>query len=71
VQAAPDKSIVELVIHEGRNRIVRRLLDHLGHPVRRLTRTAIGPVLVRGLAAGELRDLTREELGQLLDDAHL
>ena len=38
------KSIVELVIHEGRNRIVRRLLDHVGHPVRRLTRTAIGPV---------------------------
>ena len=38
------KSIVELVIHEGRNRIVRRLLDHVGHPVRRLTRTALGPV---------------------------
>ena len=33
------RSIVELVIHEGRNRIVRRLLDHVGHPVRRLTRT--------------------------------
>ena len=41
---APGKTIVELVIHEGRNRIVRRLLDHVGHPVRRLTRTAIGPV---------------------------
>ena len=40
----PARSIVELVIHEGRNRIVRRLLDHVGHPVRRLTRTAIGPV---------------------------
>ena len=44
-----DKSIVELVIHEGRNRIVRRLLDHVGHPVRRLTRTAIGPVQLCGL----------------------
>ena len=42
------RSIVELVIHEGRNRIVRRLLDHVGHPVRRLTRTAIGPVQLRG-----------------------
>ncbi len=40
-------SIVELVIHEGRNRIVRRLLDHVGHPVRQLTRTAIGPVAAR------------------------
>ena len=37
----PARRIVELVIHEGRNRIVRRLLDHVGHPVRRLTRTAV------------------------------
>ena len=37
---AGGSSIVELVIHEGRNRIVRRLLEHVGHPVRRLTRTA-------------------------------
>jgi 23S rRNA pseudouridine2605 synthase len=71
VQAAPDKSILELVIHEGRNRIVRRLLEQVGHPVRRLTRTAIGPVLLRGLAGGELRELTREELGDLLDSAAL
>jgi 23S rRNA pseudouridine2605 synthase len=65
------RSIVELVIHEGRNRIVRRLLDHLGHPVRRLTRTAFGPVLLQGLPVGELRDLTLDELGSLLDSAHL
>ena len=71
VQAAKEKSIVELVIHEGRNRIVRRLLDHVGHPVRRLTRTAIGPVVLRGLAKGELRELSREELGDLLDRAEL
>jgi 23S rRNA pseudouridine2605 synthase len=65
------RSIVELVIHEGRNRIVRRLLDEVGHPVRRLTRTAIGPVPLRGLASGALRELTREELGVLLDAARL
>jgi 23S rRNA pseudouridine2605 synthase len=65
------KSIVELVIHEGRNRIVRRLLDTVGHPVTRLTRTAIGPVRLSGLRKGELRDLTREELGTLLDAARL
>ena len=69
--AARGRSIVELVIHEGRNRIVRRLLDHVGHPVRRLTRTAIGPVLLRGLAPGGIRDLTRDELGALLDRARL
>lgn len=66
-----DRAIVELVIHEGRNRIVRRLLEHVGHPVRRLTRTAIGPVRLVGLAPGELRELTREELGTLLDAARL
>ena len=71
VSVQGERSIVELVIHEGRNRIVRRLLDHVGHPVRRLTRTAIGPVVLRGLGTGELRDLTRDELGELLDNAQL
>jgi 23S rRNA pseudouridine2605 synthase len=71
VSATHDRSIVELVIHEGRNRIVRRLLDEIGHPVRRLTRTAIGPVVLRGLKPGSLRELTRDELGTLLDAAEL
>lgn len=71
VQASEQKSIVELVIHEGRNRIVRRLLDHVGHPVRRLTRTAIGPVQLGKLPVGEMRDLSRAELGELLDVAKL
>ena len=68
---AKGRSIVELVIHEGRNRIVRRLLDEVGHPVRRLTRTAIGPVLLAGLKKGELRELSADELGGLLDAAQL
>ena len=68
---APGKSIVELVIHEGRNRIVRRLMDHVGHPVRRLTRTAIGPVQLARLGSGEMRELTLPELGELLDNAQL
>ena len=71
VTQGADKSIVELVIHEGRNRIVRRLLDHVGHPVRQLTRTAIGPVLIGQLRSGDLRDLTLDELGDLLDRAEM
>ncbi len=71
VSSALDRSIVELTIHEGRNRIVRRLLDAVGHPVRKLTRTAIGPVRLRGLPSGRLRELTAEELGALLDAAEL
>ncbi len=70
-EGAQDKSIVELVIHEGRNRIVRRLLDQVGHPVRKLTRTAIGPVQVTGLKVGSFRELTGDELGSLLDAASL
>ncbi len=70
-QGVQDRSIVELVIHEGRNRIVRRLLDHVGHPVRKLTRIAIGPIQLTGLKVGELRELTNDELGGLLDAAQL
>ncbi len=67
VDALGERSIVELTIHEGRNRIVRKLFDELGHPVRRLTRTVVGPVRLHGLGPGELRELTGEELGALLD----
>ncbi len=61
------RSIVELDIHMGRNRIVRRMLDAAGHPVIELTRTAFGPLDLRGLASGAMRDLSREELGALFD----
>lgn len=67
VDAAADKSIVELVIHEGRNRIVRRLLDQVGHPVRQLSRTRFGPVELGTLRSGETRELTNDELGDLLE----
>lgn len=65
------RSIVELTIHEGRNRIVRRLMAHLGHPVRRLTRTRIGPVTLTRLPSGAMRELTVAELGELMDSARL
>jgi 23S rRNA pseudouridine2605 synthase len=42
-------------------------MDAVGHPVRKLSRTAIGPVRLGRLKPGELRELTREELGELLD----
>ncbi len=61
------RSIVELTIHEGRNRIVRRLMDEVGHPVKRLTRTSFGPVMLMGLGLGKVRELTDDELGDLLD----
>ena len=59
------------MIHEGRNRIVRRLLDEVGHPVRQLTRTAIGPVRLRGLKPASCASSPSDELGTLLDAAKL
>lgn len=67
LQQSASRSQVRIILHEGRNRIVRRLFDAVGHPVLRLSRTAIGPVRLGGLAQGELRDLTGEELGALFD----
>ncbi|EFQ83952.1 pseudouridylate synthase [Aeromicrobium marinum DSM 15272] len=61
------RSLVELDLHMGRNRIVRRLLAEVGHPVVELTRTAFGPLRLAGLGSGRARDLTRDELGALLD----
>ncbi len=66
-----ERTIVELVIHEGRNRIVRRLLEHVGHRVTRLTRTSIGPLQLGTLRLGELRELSLDELGELMDTAEM
>jgi 23S rRNA pseudouridine2605 synthase len=59
------QSVVEVVLHEGRKHIVRRLLAHVGLPVSRLTRTAIGPVRLERMRSGSIRKLTRAEVGQL------
>lgn len=72
VQRTDEHSLLAITLHEGRNRIVRRMMDSVGHPVRRLSRTAIGPIRLnatRGqyLGVGETRELTRDELGALLE----
>jgi 23S rRNA pseudouridine2605 synthase len=67
LSATEKRTLLEITLHEGRNRVVRRLLDHVGHPVRELSRTRVGPVRLGRLAVGESRDLTQEELGALLD----
>ena len=67
VTRAESRSMVQITLHSGRNRIVRRMFDSVGHPVRRLSRISIGPVRLGQLAVGETRELTREEPGALLD----
>lgn len=60
---SPD--LVRLTIHEGRNRQVRRMCAAVGHPVRRLVRTRIGPLVDRHLGTGEWRDLSVDEVRSL------
>lgn len=65
VQERADHAAIEIVIHEGRNRQVRRMLDAVGHPVRRLVRTRIGTLVDRELAPGEWRVLNQDEVRAL------
>jgi 23S rRNA pseudouridine2605 synthase len=59
------QSVVEIVLHEGRKHIVRRLLAEVGLPVNRLTRTAVGPIELARMRTGTIRKLTRSEVGAL------
>lgn len=61
----PQPGMVKLVIHEGRNRQVRRMCDAVGHPVVRLVRTRIGPIADPSLAAGQWRELDPAEVRAL------
>lgn len=65
VDMAAGKSLVKIVLHEGRNRIVRRLMAEVGFPVKELVRTHIGTVALGDQRVNSLRALTRKEVGEL------
>lgn len=69
VDQSPGKSLVELIIHEGRNRIVRRMFGELGFPVLQLVRTQFGVVVLGELRSGNMRPLTSVELTSLENEA--
>ncbi|PHX60809.1 MAG: MFS transporter [Actinobacteria bacterium] len=71
VQSLSDRTMVELVIHQGRNRIVRRMFDAIGHPVLALVRTRVGPVSLGQQRPGALRVLEGSELHALYTQAGL
>ena len=65
VDAVPGKSLVRVTLHEGRKRIVRRLLAEVGFPVQELVRTDIGAVTLGEQRPGSIRVLTQKEIGDL------
>ena len=69
--SGPRGSIVEITLHSGKNRIVRRMLDAVGHPVTRLARTRLGPLRLGSLRPGETRPLSGEEITALQQEVGL
>ena len=66
VDSTPGHALVELVLHSGRNRIVRRMLEAVGTPVERLVRTHFGPIALAEQRPGKLRTLRPHEVGELM-----
>ena len=58
-------ALIEITIHEGKNRQVRRMFDAIGCPVQKLRRESFGNVTTHGMNAGEARELTKHEVKQL------
>lgn len=68
VDSTPGKVLVEVILHSGRNRIVRRLFDAVGHPVKRLVRVQMGPIKLGDQKQGTIRQLGHHEIGHLLSN---
>ena len=71
VDSQPGKALVEVVLHEGRKHVVRRMLAEVGHPVLELVRTEVGPIRLADLKPGRMRRLNKAEIGALYKAAGL
>lgn len=71
VDSTPGRSVVELTLHSGRNRVVRRLLAAIGNPVERLVRTKFGPISLAEQRQGKIRPLRSDEVGELFEAVDL
>ena len=65
VKREATRTVLDIELHEGRNRQVRRMMASAGCPVRRLVRIQMGPLSLKGLQIGEWRELTHPELARL------
>ena len=64
-ESGKDSSVVEITMHEGRKRQVRRMLAHIGHPVRMLERVSFGGIEARDILPGNYRALNNKEIENL------
>ncbi|MGL5816965.1 MAG: pseudouridine synthase [Phycicoccus sp.] len=71
VDSQPGKALVEVVLHEGRKHVVRRMLDEVGHPVTSLVRTQVGPIRLGDTKPGRSRSLSSTEVAALYRAAGL
>lgn len=67
VDARPGKALLEVTLHDGRNRIVRRLMAAVGHPVEQLVRVKVGPIRLGDLRTGRSRVLNKGEIASLME----
>lgn len=66
IDSTPGHVLIEVQIHSGKNRIIRRLFDAVGYPVEKLVRVEMGPVRIGSQKQGTIRNLSKVEIGELL-----
>ena len=71
VGSTPGETAIEISIHEGRNRIIRRMCEHIGHEVIQLVRVQFGPIKLGDMKLGKTRVLNHTEVGSLYRAAQL
>ena len=69
LDVSEQSSLLELTLHSGKNRIVRRMLEEIGYPVLELTRKSFGPLRLGNLKPGQCRELSKLEISMLLEAA--
>lgn len=71
IKREPEKTVLEITVHEGRYHLIKRLMEQVGHPVMKLKRIAFGPLKLEGLARGTFRELTWREIQALKAEVDL
>lgn len=71
IKWGPEKTVLEIIVHEGRYHLIKRLMEQVGHPVMKLKRIAFGPLRLEGLPRGTLRELTGREVKALKAEVDL